>query len=61
MFNNRPAGLTDIMAVLHKRGTLATREQIISGEFYEPQKPKSTIGWLASGLYSTTVGMVWGS
>jgi hypothetical protein len=61
MFHTRPAGLTEIMDVLHKRGTLATREQIMSGEFYGPPKQKSTLGWLASGLYSSTVGMVWGS
>ena len=56
MFNRRPGGLPDIMQTLQSRNKLAFRDQILKGDFYKKEAPKSTLGWLASGLYSNTVG-----
>lgn len=50
-----------MMAVLHKRGKIATKVQILSGSFYKQPEQESTIGWLARGFYQYTIGSVWGS
>lgn len=39
LFDRIPSGLPAIMAVLNKRGRLTTREQILSGQFYQAEAP----------------------
>ena len=59
LFDRRPCGLPALMKVLYRRGQIASREQIMGGSLYQT-KQQSTIGWLASGLYSRTIGSLWG-
>lgn len=56
MFDRRPGCLPDILQELHRRKVLATREELLSGRFYQPEPSQSYINWFASSLYSNTVG-----
>jgi hypothetical protein len=52
-----PSGLKSILNVLKQRGKLATKESILDGSFYKPkEESQSMMGWLASGLYRSTIG-----
>ena len=56
LFNRKPTGLAAIMRELKKRQLLTTKEDILSGKFYQNEVTQSMGSW----LYSKTIGAMWG-
>lgn len=54
-----PSGIPAIMQVLFNRSILSTREEMLSGTYYQPKQSKSMLRNLASGIYSYTIGSFW--
>lgn len=59
IFDRVPSGIPAIMQVLFNRGILSTREEMLSGTYYQPKQSKSMLRNLASGIYSYTIGSFW--
>jgi len=51
-----PCGLPAVINVLSQRGKLVTKESVMSGQHYQRPVATSTLGWIASSIYSRTIG-----